>query len=98
MKLPLRPFLLSLAVSAIAMAVLALGAAAQECPAPQVMLSVDKSYSMVNSPLSDGSSKWDGARVAIKNIVRKHSDAVDFGVHVFPAVNDACDSGTVALP
>ncbi len=75
--------------------------AQSRCQAPQVMVVVDKSSSMVNSgELPGGGTKWDAATMALSDLTSSFTDNIDFGLAVFPAVNGAnsCDPGAITVP
>ncbi len=68
---------------------------AQRCDAPRVLLTVDKSSSMLGG-LPGGGTKWDAASMAIAELTSAYSDRVDFGLQVFPYPN-RCEPGAVTL-
>ncbi len=68
---------------------------AQRCDAPRVLLTVDKSSSMLGG-LPDGGTKWDAASMAIAELTSTYADRVDFGLQVFP-YPDRCEPGAVTL-
>jgi len=70
-------------------------AEAQSCDVPQVLLTVDKSSSMLGG-LPDGGTKWDAARMAIGELTTAYADSIDFGLQVFP-YPDRCEPGAVTM-
>ncbi len=70
-------------------------AAAQRCDAPQVLLTVDKSSSMLGG-LPGGGTKWDAARMALGELTTAYAENIDFGLQVFPYPN-RCEPGRVTL-
>ena len=65
------------------------------CGAPRVLLSIDKSSSMLH-PLPEGITKWEAARRALDGLVRDYADRIDFGLQVFPYPNQ-CSPGRVTI-
>jgi len=65
------------------------------CNAPQVLLSVDKSSSMLGA-LPGGGSKWQAATTAVASVVEGFADRIDFGLQVFP-FPDRCEPGRVTI-
>ncbi|MGE0792342.1 MAG: MopE-related protein [Sandaracinaceae bacterium] len=70
-------------------------ASAQQCTAPQILLTVDKSSSMLGV-LPSGGTKWDAARMAIGELASGYSGSIDFGLQVFPYPNQ-CAPGQVTI-
>ena len=70
-------------------------ASAQRCELPQVMLSVDKSSSMLGG-LPGGGTKWDAARMAIGELTTAYAESIAFGLQVFP-YPDRCEPGAVTV-
>jgi hypothetical protein len=70
-------------------------AADTRCVAPQVLLSVDKSSSMLGM-LPGGITKWDAARTAIGELATAYADRIDFGLQVFP-FPDRCEPGRITV-
>jgi len=70
-------------------------AQAQGCELPQVLLTVDKSSSMLGA-LPAGGSKWDAARMAIGELTSSYADSIAFGLQVFP-YPDRCEPGVVTM-
>lgn len=70
-------------------------ASAQRCELPQLLLTVDKSSSMLGG-LPSGSTKWDAARMAIGELTAGYGDAIAFGLQVFPYPN-RCEPGAVTM-
>ncbi|MEC7520314.1 MAG: MopE-related protein [Myxococcota bacterium] len=68
---------------------------AQRCDAPQILLTVDKSSSMLGS-LPGGGTKWDAARMALGELASGYSGSIDFGLQVFPYPNQ-CSPGAVTM-
>ncbi|HJL16326.1 MAG TPA: MopE-related protein [Sandaracinaceae bacterium LLY-WYZ-13_1] len=68
---------------------------AQRCDAPQVLLTVDKSSSMLGA-LPSGGTKWDAASMAIGELTSSYSTSIDFGLQVFP-FPDRCEPGAVTM-
>ena len=68
---------------------------AQFCDAPQVLLTVDKSSSMLGG-LPGGGTKWDAARMAIGELTSTYSSSIDFGLQVFPYPS-MCAPGQVTI-
>ena len=85
----------------VAATLLALGPATPErvmaqCDRPQMLLTVDKSSSMVNSELAPGLTKWDAAVTAIRTMTTSFSDEIDFGLQIYPMPN-RCQPGEVVV-
>jgi MYXO-CTERM domain-containing protein len=74
---------------------LAQPALAQHCDIPRVMLTVDRSSSMLGAA-TDGLTKWDAASVAISDVTMAYEGRIDFGLSVFP-YPDRCQPGEVVL-
>ncbi len=91
MRLAVGSLTLSLALCAS----LAGRAHAQRCDLPQVLLSVDKSSSMLGG-LPGGGTKWDAARMAIGELTSTYADSIAFGLQVFP-YPDRCEPGAVTI-
>jgi hypothetical protein len=70
-------------------------AAQPRCEAPRVLLTLDKSSSMLGL-LPGGGSKWDAARSAIEGVVGTYADRIDFGLQLFP-YPDRCEPGRVTM-
>lgn len=70
-------------------------AAQPRCLAPQVLLTVDKSSSMLGA-LPTGGTKWDAATAAIGAMTATYDDVIDFGLQPFPYPN-RCEPGRVEL-
>ncbi|MCB9597705.1 MAG: VWA domain-containing protein [Sandaracinaceae bacterium] len=68
---------------------------AQRCDLPQVLLSVDKSSSMLGE-LPSGGTKWDAARMAIGELTSAYAESIAFGLQVFP-YPDRCEPGAVTM-
>jgi MYXO-CTERM domain-containing protein len=68
---------------------------AQRCDAPQVLLTVDKSSSMLGG-LPSGGTKWDAATMAISELTSTYATSIDFGLQVFPYPNQ-CSPGAVTI-
>ena len=68
---------------------------AQRCQAPQVLLTVDKSSSMLGG-LPGGGTKWDAARTAIGELASTYAGRIDLGLQVFPYPN-RCEPGAITL-
>src|SRR5688572_25182839 len=68
---------------------------AQRCDPPAVMLTVDRSSSMLGT-LPEGISKWDAAVMAIGEIASAYETSIDFGMQPFP-YPDRCEPGRVLL-
>ncbi|MFK7992246.1 MAG: MopE-related protein [Sandaracinaceae bacterium] len=68
---------------------------AQICEAPQVLITVDKSSSMLGN-LPAGGTKWDAAVMAITELTSTYATDIDFGMQVFPAPS-ACAPGVVTM-
>ncbi len=93
---PARMSRTSLLALSLALAALPAGrAAAQRCDAPRVLLTVDKSSSMLGT-LPGGGTKWDAARMAIGELTGAYADRIDFGLQPFPYPN-RCEPGLVTL-
>ena len=86
-------------LAAVAGTALALGSAslaeAQRCDAPRLMLTVDRSSSMLGT-LPEGISKWQAAVTAVDAIASGYEGRIDFGVQPFPYPNH-CGPGRVEL-
>jgi MYXO-CTERM domain-containing protein len=65
------------------------------CDAPQVLLTVDKSSSMLGH-LPGGTTKWEAATTAIGAMTGAYADVIDFGLQPFP-YPDRCAPGRVEL-
>jgi len=75
----------------------ALPAAAQpRCEAPRTLLVVDESSSMVE-PLPTGTTKWEAARTAIRDLTSSFESGIDFGLELFPT-GPGCALGPVSIP
>ena len=70
-------------------------ASAQRCTIPRVMLTVDRSSSMLGLA-ADGLTKWDAAETAIGEVTSAYEGRIDFGLQVFPYPN-RCEPGHVVL-
>jgi hypothetical protein len=68
---------------------------AQSCRAPAIMLTIDRSSSMLGR-LPDGTTKWDAAVTAIAEITAAYERQIDFGLQPFP-FPDRCEPGPVLL-
>ncbi|MEZ4340463.1 MAG: MopE-related protein [Sandaracinaceae bacterium] len=81
---------------ALSSGVLAAGTAqAQRCDLPQVLLTIDKSSSMLGA-LPAGGTKWDAARMAIGELTSAYAESIAFGLQVFP-YPDRCEPGAVTI-
>jgi len=89
----LLSFLGALLITAIA--VPSAATAQTRCLAPQVLLTVDKSSSMLGA-LPTGGTKWDAATEAIGAMTAAYDDAIDFGLQPFP-YPDRCEPGRIEL-
>jgi MYXO-CTERM domain-containing protein len=89
-----RP-LATLLVAATAATLLPQQASAQ-CEAPNMLLLLDKSSSMVTGSVPSGITKWEAARRAVSTITTRFDTSIDFGLLVFPNPN-RCDVGGVAV-
>ncbi len=73
---------------------------AQNCTPPKVLIVLDKSSSMVcndgNPSTLDGQTKWYWATEAISSLVTNYDGLIDFGINVFPGV-DQCTPGEVKV-
>ena len=69
-------------------------ALAQHCDIPRVLLTVDRSSSMLGD--AGGLTKWDAATVAISDVTMAYEGRIDFGLSVFP-YPDRCQPGEVVL-
>ena len=67
---------------------------AQHCDIPRVLLTVDRSSSMLGD--AGGLTKWDAATVAISDVTMAYEGRIDFGLSVFP-FPDRCQPGEVVL-
>jgi MYXO-CTERM domain-containing protein len=70
-------------------------ARAQRCEPARVVLTLDKSSSMLGG-LPSGGTKWDAARSAIGSVARAYASRIDFGLQPFP-FPDRCEPGRVTL-
>lgn len=70
-------------------------ASAQRCDIPRVLLTIDRSSSMLGAA-TDGLTKWDAASVAISDVTMAYEGRIDFGLSVFP-YPDRCQPGEVVL-
>jgi len=66
------------------------------CEAPQTLLVVDKSSSMLGA-LPGGITKWDAANTAISELATNFADTVDLGLMLFP-FPDRCGPGQITVP
>jgi len=80
---------------AAAVALLTAADASAQCERPQLLLTVDKSSSMLG-PSGDGTTKWEAAESAISDVVTAFSDSIDFGLQVFPMPN-RCEPGEIVV-
>lgn len=71
-------------------------ASAQRCEAPTLMLTVDRSSSMLGT-LPEGITKWQAAVSAVDALATSYDTRIDFGVQPFPYPN-RCEPGRVVLP
>lgn len=71
-------------------------AGAQRCEAPRLMLSVDRSSSMLGR-LPEGLTKWQATVRAVESIATRYEGRIEFGVQPFPYPN-RCGAGRVELP
>ena len=69
---------------------------AQRCEIPRVMLTVDRSSSMLGLTADGVTSKWDAAETAIGEVSAAYEARIDFGLQVFP-YPDRCQPGEVVL-
>ncbi len=83
-------WLLALALASLAPRL----ALAQRCEVPRVLLTVDRSSSMLGD--AGGLTKWDAATVAISDVTMAYEGRIDFGLQVFP-YPDRCQPGEVML-
>jgi MYXO-CTERM domain-containing protein len=84
------------AVVAAASAAASAPAAAQPvCNAPNIMVVLDKSSSMLNRTPS-GIRLWDAASMGVGELVTGFEDRIDFGLQVFPFPN-RCEPGRVVV-
>ena len=81
----------------VAMATVSLPAAQAQprCQAPQALISLDKSSSMLGG-IGGGLTKWEAARMAIEEMSMSFADRVNFGLQVFPFPN-RCEPGEVII-
>ncbi len=94
MRSPLN--LITLFAVALAATSSASSALAQpRCEAPQVLLTVDKSSSMLGA-LPGGTNKWEAARMAIGEMTSAYDSVIDFGLQPFP-FPDRCEPGRISL-
>ena len=70
-------------------------AMAQRCEMPRVLLTVDRSSSMLGEA-TDGLTKWRAAETAIGEVSTAYEGRIDFGLQVFPFPN-RCEPGAVVL-
>lgn len=87
-----RLVLIAACLAALALPTRALG---QRCDAPRVLLTVDRSSSMLGA-LPDGHTKWGAAVMAIGGLVAAYEGRIDFGLQPFP-YPDRCAPGPVLL-
>src|SRR3989304_4551388 len=67
------------------------------CDAPQVLLVVDKSSSMLGE-VPSGGTKWQAATTSIGEITRAFESNIDFGLMVFPhGAGGECTPGMVDM-
>jgi MYXO-CTERM domain-containing protein len=71
-------------------------ASAQRCETPTLMLTVDRSSSMLGT-LPEGISKWRAAVSAVDALATSYDTRIDIGVQPFP-YPDRCEPGRVVLP
>ncbi len=86
---------LSFVLAALGLVPAVASAQASRCAAPQVLLTVDKSSSMLGM-LPSGITKWDAARTAIGELATTYEHRIDFGLQVFPYPN-MCAPGPIAI-
>lgn len=89
---------MSRALAAVLVALASLSTApalAQRCEMPRVLLTVDRSSSMLGAA-TDGLTKWDAAEMAIGEVSTAYEGRIDFGLQVFPFPN-RCEPGAVVL-
>jgi hypothetical protein len=91
----LCPRSITVAALAVASFVVPSRVLAQRCDAPGVMLTVDRSSSMLGE-LPGGMTKWDAAVMAIGEITSAYEGRIDFGLQPFPYPN-RCEPGEVVL-
>ncbi len=94
-SLRLSPVVAAATGAALALSI-ASTAEAQRCDAPRLMLTVDRSSSMLGA-LPEGISKWQAAVSAVDSIATGYEGRIDFGVQPFPYPNH-CGAGRVELP
>jgi hypothetical protein len=86
----------ALLLALVALATAPSAAAAQpRCDAPRVLLVVDRSSSMVE-PLTLTMTKWEAARLALREITSGFESTIDFGLMLFPA-GLGCSPGRVSI-
>jgi MYXO-CTERM domain-containing protein len=89
---------MSRALAAVLAAVTTLSTApalAQRCEIPRVLLTVDRSSSMLGAA-TDGLTKWQAAEMAIGEVSTAYEGRIDLGLQVFP-FPDRCEPGAVVL-
>jgi hypothetical protein len=91
----LRLASISALLASLAFAAVAPPAHADRCVAPQVLLVVDKSSSMLGT-VPGGGTKWAAATMAISEIATAYADQIDFGLQVFP-FPDRCAPGRITI-
>jgi MYXO-CTERM domain-containing protein len=86
----------ALTAAVVALASLATApAVAQRCEIPRVLLTVDRSSSMLGAA-TDGLTKWQAAEMAIGEVATAYEGRIDLGLQVFPFPN-RCEPGAVVL-
>jgi MYXO-CTERM domain-containing protein len=70
--------------------------AAAQCDAPELMIILDKSSSMITGTDSTGEAKWNAAARAVNSITTRFGGSLDFGLLVFPNP-DRCSVTGVAV-
>ena len=70
--------------------------AAENVPA-NLMITIDRSSSMLQDLGSDG-SKWDVARDAVDTVVTTYAGQIRFGLNAYPGTNQSCSEGVECGP
>lgn len=65
---------------------------------PNVLISLDRSSSMVTNDVTPGNSRWKVAKEAIGSLLAAHPDDIRFGLKLWPGANLACTTGGSCSP
>lgn len=65
---------------------------------PNILISLDRSSSMVTNDVTPGNSRWKVAKEAITALLAAHPDDIRFGLKLWPGSNLACSTGGSCSP